>query len=193
MLGHGSILPTPAAAVKWRCCTPKLALDRGRIRHFEAAMQKITPFLWFDKEAEEATNFYVSIFKDSKITDIRRYGSAGPGAPGSVMTVSFELEGQSFMALNGGPVFKFTEAISLFVRCETQAEVDKLWDRLCDGGQPGPCAWLKDKYGVSWQIVPVVLGEMLADPDPVRSQRVMQAMLKMGKIDIAALKAAYDG
>jgi predicted 3-demethylubiquinone-9 3-methyltransferase (glyoxalase superfamily) len=156
-------------------------------------MQKITPFLWFDKEAEEAANFYVSIFKDSKIREVRRYGSAGPGPAGSVMTVSFQLEGQDFIALNGGPHFTFSEAISLFVRCEAQDEVDDLWAKLCDGGQPGPCAWLKDKYGVSWQIVPIVLMEMLQDPDPVKSQRVMQAMMKMGKIDIAALRAAYDG
>jgi predicted 3-demethylubiquinone-9 3-methyltransferase (glyoxalase superfamily) len=155
-------------------------------------MQKITPFLWFDKEAEAAANFYVSIFKDSKILEVRRYGSAGPGVPGSVMTVSFQLEGQEFIALNGGPHFKFSEAISLFVRCETQAEVDELWKKLCDGGQPGPCAWLKDKYGVSWQIVPIALDRMLSDPDPAKSQRVMQAMMKMGKIDIAALKVAYE-
>jgi predicted 3-demethylubiquinone-9 3-methyltransferase (glyoxalase superfamily) len=156
-------------------------------------MQKITTFLWFDHQAEEAARFYVSVFKDAKILDIRRYGGAGPGAPGSVMTVSFELEGQEFIALNGGPIFKFNEAVSLFVRCETQEEVDTLWDKLCDGGQPGPCAWLKDKYGLSWQIVPIALGQMLADPDPAKSQRVMQAMLEMKKIDIAALKAAYDG
>ena len=156
-------------------------------------MQKITPFLWFDSQAEEAANFYVSVFKDARIGELRRYGSAGPGPAGSVMTVSFELEGQQFIALNGGPYFKFNEAISMFVRCATQDEVDDLWNKLCDGGQPGRCAWLKDRYGVSWQIVPIVLGEMLADPDPAKSQRVMQAMMTMGKIDIARLKAAYDG
>ncbi|HZK91286.1 MAG TPA: VOC family protein [Stellaceae bacterium] len=156
-------------------------------------MQKITPFLWFDNQAEEAATFYVSVFSGSKILETRRYGSSGPGASGSVMTVSFEIEGQQFIALNGGPHFKFTEAISLFVRCQTQNEVDELWNKLCDGGQPGPCAWLKDKYGVSWQIVPIALGEMLSDPDPAKSQRVMQAMMKMGKIDIAGLKAAYEG
>jgi predicted 3-demethylubiquinone-9 3-methyltransferase (glyoxalase superfamily) len=156
-------------------------------------MQKVTTFLWFDHEAGEAAQFYVSIFNNSKILDIRRYGSAGPGAAGSVMTVSFQLEGQEFIALNGGPIFKFNEAVSLFVRCETQEEVDTLWDKLCDGGQPGRCAWLKDKYGLSWQIVPIGLDQMLSDPDPATSQRVMQAMLKMNKIDIAALKAAYDG
>jgi predicted 3-demethylubiquinone-9 3-methyltransferase (glyoxalase superfamily) len=157
-------------------------------------MQKITPFLWFDKEAEDAANFYVSVFADSAILETRRYGAAGPGTPGSVMTVTFRLEGQEFIALNGGPYFKFTEAISLFVRSDTQAEVDALWDKLCaDGGQPSRCGWLKDKFGVSCQIVPSALGQMLSDPDPARSQRVMQAMLKMNKLDIAALRAAYDG
>jgi predicted 3-demethylubiquinone-9 3-methyltransferase (glyoxalase superfamily) len=156
-------------------------------------MQKITPFLWFDDKAEEAANFYVSIFKNSRITDVRRYGGAGPGAAGTVMTVSFEIEGQQFIALNGGPHFKFTEAISLFVNCEAQAEVDELWEKLTEGGQPSRCAWLKDKYGLSWQIVPAALGRLLQDPDPAKSQRVMQAMLKMGKIDIAALQAAYNG
>ncbi len=155
------------------------------------AKQKITPFLWFDNQAEEATNFYVSIFKNSKVLSVDRYGEAGPGPKGTVMTTSFELEGQGFMALNGGPEYKFTEAISFFVNCETQAEVDDLWKRLSAGGEEGPCGWLKDKYGVSWQIVPTVLGEMLSDPDPARSQRVMKAMLQMKKIDINALKQAY--
>jgi predicted 3-demethylubiquinone-9 3-methyltransferase (glyoxalase superfamily) len=154
-------------------------------------MQKITPFLWFDDKAEEAANFYVSIFKNSRIIDVRRHSGAGPGA-GPVMTVTFEIEGQQFIALNGGPHFKFTEAISLFVNCEAQAEVDELWEKLTEGGQPSRCAWLKDKYGLSWQIVPAALGRLLQDPDPAKSQRVMQAMLKMGKIDISALQAAYN-
>jgi len=156
------------------------------------AKQKITPFLWFDNQAEEAVNFYVSIFKNSKVTNISRYGEAGPGPKGTVMTASFELEGQEFMALNGGPEYKFTEAISFFVNCETQEEVDKLWEKLSEGGEKGPCGWLKDKYGVSWQIVPTVLGEMLSDPDPEKSKRVMQAMLQMKKIDINALRQAYE-
>ena len=156
------------------------------------AKQKITPFLWFDNQAEEAVNFYVSIFKNSKITSIDRYGEAGPGPKGTVMTASFELEGQGFMALNGGPEFRFTEAISFFVSCETQAEVDELWEKLSAGGEKGPCGWLKDKYGVSWQIVPTILGELLNDPDPEKSKRVMQAMLQMKKIDINALKRAYE-
>ncbi len=154
--------------------------------------QKITPFLWFDNQAEEATNFYVSIFKNSKVISVDRYGEAGPGPKGAVMTTSFELEGQGFMALNGGPEYKFTEAISFFVNCETQAEVDDLWERLSAGGEKGPCGWLKDKYGVSWQIVPAVLGEMLSDSNPERSQRVMKAMLQMRKLDINALVRAYE-
>jgi predicted 3-demethylubiquinone-9 3-methyltransferase (glyoxalase superfamily) len=154
--------------------------------------QKITPFLWFDNQAEEAMNFYVSIFRNSKVISIGRYGEAGPGSKGTVMTVSFELEGQEFMALNGGPQYKFTEAISFFVNCETQEEVDELWEKLSEGGEKGPCGWLKDKYGVSWQIVPTVLGEMLSDPDPARSQRVMKAMLQMKKIEIEGLKKAYE-
>jgi predicted 3-demethylubiquinone-9 3-methyltransferase (glyoxalase superfamily) len=154
--------------------------------------QKITPFLWFDNNAEEAMNHYVSIFKDSRIVDIRRYGDAGPGPKGSVMTGTFEIEGQQFMALNGGPHFKFSEAISLFVNCGTQAEVDDLWDKLSAGGQESRCGWLKDKFGLSWQIIPTALGEMLGDPDPKKAGRVMQAMMKMGKIDVALLQAAYD-
>jgi len=151
------------------------------------ATQKITPFLWFDDNAEEAANFYVSIFKDAKILN------SAPGPGGKAMSVTFQLEGQQFMALNGGPMFKFTEAISLFVDCDSQAEVDSLWDQLCaDGGEPGRCAWLKDKFGLSWQIVPRQLGELLGDPDPQKSQRVMQAMLQMSKIDIAGLQAARD-
>jgi predicted 3-demethylubiquinone-9 3-methyltransferase (glyoxalase superfamily) len=154
-------------------------------------MQKITPFLWFDHEAEEAMNFYVSIFKNSKIISLTRYGEGGPGPAGEVMTGTFQLEGQEFMALNGGPDHKFTEAISFFVDCKTQEEVDELWNKLTEGGEEGPCGWLKDKFGVSWQIIPTVLGELLGDPDPARSQRVMQAMLQMKKIDIKALQEAY--
>lgn len=155
-------------------------------------LQKIAPFLWFDHQAEEAMNFYTSIFKNSKIGSITRYGEGGPGPEGTVMTATFELEGQEFMALNGGPEFTFTPAISFFVNCETQAEVDKLWAKLTEGGQEVECGWLKDKYGVSWQIVPTVLSKLLNDPDPAKSQRVMQAMLKMKKIDIAGLKRAYE-
>jgi predicted 3-demethylubiquinone-9 3-methyltransferase (glyoxalase superfamily) len=158
-----------------------------------AIKQKITPFLWFDNNAEEAMNFYVSIFKDSKIIEVSRYGDAGPGPKGSVMTGTFQLEGQEFMALNGGPHFKFTEAISLFVTCETQQEVDDLWNKLTsDGGAPSQCGWLKDKFGLSWQIVPSILGKLLGDKDPAKSKRVMAAMLKMIKIDINALKKAYE-
>jgi predicted 3-demethylubiquinone-9 3-methyltransferase (glyoxalase superfamily) len=155
-------------------------------------MQKITPFLWFDTQAEAAANFYVSIFKNSKVVKIARYGEGGPGPKGSVMTVVFELDGQRFIALNGGPQFKFTEAISFTVDCRTQEEVDTFWEKLSGGGVEGPCGWLKDKYGLSWQIVPTLLGEMLSDPDPEKSKRVMQAMLKMKKLDIAGLKNAYD-
>jgi predicted 3-demethylubiquinone-9 3-methyltransferase (glyoxalase superfamily) len=159
-------------------------------------LQKITPNLWFDNQAEEAANFYVSIFKNSKIGDITRYGEAAAeisGKPkGSVLTVTFQIEGQEFTALNGGPQFKFTEAISLLVNCETQQEVDELWEKLSEGGEEGPCGWLKDKYGVSWQVVPCILDEMIQDPDPVKAERVMKAMLQMQKIDIAGLQQAYD-
>jgi predicted 3-demethylubiquinone-9 3-methyltransferase (glyoxalase superfamily) len=156
-------------------------------------MKKITPFLWFDNQAEEAMNFYVSVFKNSKVLGVSRYGDAGPGVKGSVMTATFELNGQEFTALNGGPQhFGFSEAISFFVNCENQQEVDHLWEKLTEGGEPGPCGWLKDKYGLSWQIVPIALGEMLGDKDPVKSQRVMQAMLQMSKIDIAGLRRAYE-
>jgi len=154
-------------------------------------MQKITPFLWFDDKAEEAVNFYTSIFNDSKIGSISRYGDEGPGPAGSVMMANFSLNGQDFMALNGGPVFKFTEAISLFVNCEDQAEVDYYWDRLSEGGETQQCGWLKDKFGLSWQIVPTALGRLMGDSDPEKAGRVMQAMLKMVKIDIAALQKAY--
>jgi predicted 3-demethylubiquinone-9 3-methyltransferase (glyoxalase superfamily) len=153
-------------------------------------MQKISPFLWFDSNAEEAANFYVSIFKDSKILKIARYGEAGPGPAGSVMVVNFQIEGQAFIALNGGPLFKFTEAISFVINCQTQEEVDHYWNKLTAGGQESQCGWLKDKYGLSWQVTPTILGELLADKDQKKAQRVMQAMLQMKKIDIAALKRA---
>jgi len=155
-------------------------------------VQKITPFLWYDNNAEEAVSLYISVFKNSKITDITRYGDAGPGPKGSVMTIAFQLEGQDFIALNGGPMFKFTEAISLSVDCKTQQEVDELWEKLSAGGQPGQCGWLKDKFGLSWQIVPSALVEMLQDPDAEKSNRVMQAMMQMRKIDVASLRRAYE-
>ncbi len=153
-------------------------------------MQKITPCLWFDTEGEEAAQFYTSVFPNSRIVEVARYGSAGPRAEGTVMTVSFELDGQSFIALNGGPDFKFNEAISLSVDCESQDEVDSYWNALTEGGEEGPCGWLKDKYGVSWQIVPRVLTELISDPDQEKAQRVMAAMLQMGKIEIAELEKA---
>jgi predicted 3-demethylubiquinone-9 3-methyltransferase (glyoxalase superfamily) len=156
-------------------------------------MQKITPFLWFDDKAEEAANFYTSIFKNSKILNIARYGEAGPGPKGTVMTVTFQLEGQEFMALNGGPHYTFSPAISLFVNCETQAEVDELWEKLSAGGREDKCAWLQDKFGVSWQIVPKALLELIQDKDLAKSQRVFKAMLKMTKIDIEGLERAYRG
>lgn len=155
-------------------------------------MQKIIPFLWFDGNAEEAMNFYVSIFKNSRIVSIRRYGDAGPGPKGTVMTGTFQLDGQEFYALNGGPQYKFTPAISFFVNCETQEEVDELWAKLSEGGGTHQCGWLYDKYGVSWQIIPTVLGKMLGDKDPQKANRVMKAMLQMNKIDIKKLKQAYD-
>lgn len=154
--------------------------------------QKIIPFLWFNDNAEEAINFYASIFKDSKIVSVSRYGEAGPGPKGSVMAATFQLEGQEFYALNGGPQFKFTEAISLFVKCETQSEVDDLWEKLSAGGEKSRCGWLKDKFGLSWQIIPNILSKLLNDKDPEKSKRVMMAMLKMDKIDIKALQQAYD-
>jgi predicted 3-demethylubiquinone-9 3-methyltransferase (glyoxalase superfamily) len=159
-------------------------------------MQRITPFLWFDDKAEEAARFYTSIFKNSKIVNVARYGDAGAevsGRPkGTVMTVAFELEGQDFVALNGGPQFKFTEAVSFVVNCQTQDEVDEYWQELSDGGQEIQCGWLKDKYGLSWQIVPTILDEMLNDPDSKKAERVMKAMLRMKKIDIKGLKQAYE-
>jgi predicted 3-demethylubiquinone-9 3-methyltransferase (glyoxalase superfamily) len=155
-----------------------------------APKQKITTFLWYDANAEEAAKHYTSIFGNSKIQDVTRYGETGPGPKGAVMTVRFQLEGQEFIALNGGPQYKFTEAISLVVNCETQKEVDALWSKLSAGGEEGPCGWLKDKFGLSWQIVPTVLPGMLSDPDPRKSQRVMEALLQMKKLDIARLEEA---
>jgi predicted 3-demethylubiquinone-9 3-methyltransferase (glyoxalase superfamily) len=156
-------------------------------------MSKLSPFLWFEHQAEEAANFYVSVFRNSRILSTARYGDAGPGPKGSVMTVTFELDGQKFIALNGGPQFKFTEAISFSVDCKTQQEVDEYWGKLTAEGEEVACGWLKDKYGLSWQVNPSVLGELLNDPDPSKSKRVMEAMLKMKKIDIAGLERAYDG
>src|SRR4030088_23726 len=156
-------------------------------------MQKITPFLWFNDNAEEAMNFYVAIFKNSKIVSVSRYGEGGPGPKGKVMTGTFELDGQRFMALNGGQHLKFTEAISLFVDCETQQQVDELWEKLSAGGEKSRCGWLKDKFGLSWQIIPGALGELVTDPGPAKSARVMQAMMQMTKIDIAGLQQAHQG
>lgn len=161
-------------------------------------MQKIVPCLWFDHQAEEAVNLYISLFKNSKILNVSRYDEASAqvsGQPaGSVLTVTFLLDGQEFMALNGGPAFKFTEAVSFVVNCETQAEVDRFWNTLtADGGEESQCGWLKDKYGLSWQIVPTVLEQLLSDPDPAKAQRAMQAMLEMKKLDIAELMRAYEG
>jgi len=156
-------------------------------------MQRITPFLWFDTQAEEAARFYVSVFTNSRIVKTVRYGEAGPGPTGSVMTVAFELNGVPFTALNGGPLFHFSEAISFVVNCQSQSEVDLLWEKLSAGGEPGRCGWLKDKYGLSWQLVPTVLPVLLGDPDAAKAQRTMQAMLKMDKLDIAALERAHSG
>jgi predicted 3-demethylubiquinone-9 3-methyltransferase (glyoxalase superfamily) len=154
--------------------------------------QKITPFLWFDDNAEEAVDFYVSIFNNSEVLSISRYGEAGPRAAGSVMTISFRLDGQEFVALNGGPEFKFTEAVSFAIACASQEEVDVLWEKLSEGGETSVCGWLKDKYGLSWQVVPTVLYELLLDEDRERANRVMQAMLQMTKIDITKLQRAYE-
>jgi predicted 3-demethylubiquinone-9 3-methyltransferase (glyoxalase superfamily) len=156
-------------------------------------MQKITPFLWFDNNAEEAVNFYISVFINSKVLSTTRYGEAGPGPAGTVLTAAFQLQGQEFIALNGGPHFKFTEAVSFSVNCETQEEVDEYWEKLSEGGEKGRCGWLKDKFGLSWQVNPAVLGEMLQDKDPEKAKRVMEAMLQMDKIDIPTLKKAYEG
>jgi len=155
-------------------------------------MQKITPFLWFDGQAEEAANFYTSIFKNSKILNIARYGEAGPGAKGTVMMATFQLEGQEFMALNGGPHFTFSPAVSLRVNCKTQKEIDNLWEKLSADETAGQCGWLKDKYGVSWQIVPTVIGRMMQDKDSEKRERVMKAILQMKKLDIQALQRAYN-
>ncbi|HEY9381229.1 MAG TPA: VOC family protein [Burkholderiales bacterium] len=154
-------------------------------------MKKITPCLWFDGNAEEAMNFYISIFKNFKVGEVMRYGDAGPGPKGSVLTVTFELEGQEFIALNGGPMYQFSPAVSFFVNCDTQEEIDEFWDRLSEDGQTQQCGWLTDKYGVTWQIVPRVLGAMLQDENAAKSKRVMQAMLKMTKLDIELLQQAY--
>lgn len=155
--------------------------------------QKITPFLWFDNQAEEAANFYVSLFANSEILGITRYSEAAPGATGSVMTVSYRLDGEEFTALNGGPIFQFTESVSFAIACDSQEEVDRLWEALSAGGEKGQCGWLKDQFGLSWQVVPTVLYEMAQDRDPARVNRVMEAMLQMTKLDIATLQAAYDG
>jgi len=153
---------------------------------------KITPFLWFDDRAEQAMNFYVSVFKNSKIGSVSRYGEGGPGPKGTVMSATFQLDGQEFMALNGGPQYTFTPAISFFVNCETQEEVDELWEKLSEGGEKGRCGWLKDKYGLSWQIIPSTLGKLLQDKDAEKARKVMNAMLQMDKIDIGRLKLAYE-
>ncbi|MDX1992891.1 MAG: VOC family protein [bacterium] len=154
--------------------------------------QKITTYLWFNNNAEEAINFYTSIFPNSAILNVARYPEGGPGQPGMVMSATFQLEGQTFMALNGGPQFQFTEAISLFVHCQTQAEVDHYWEKLTEGGEEQPCGWLKDKFGLSWQIIPSALMELMGDPNPAKAQAVMQAMLQMRKIEVAELQRAYD-
>jgi predicted 3-demethylubiquinone-9 3-methyltransferase (glyoxalase superfamily) len=155
-------------------------------------MQKITPFLWFDSKAEDAMNFYVSVFKNSKVVRVTRYGAGGPGPQGTVMSATFQLDGQDFFALNGGPQFTFSPAISFFVNCETQQEVDELWEKLSEGGEKQRCGWLKDKHGVSWQIIPSVLGNLLGDKDAEKAKRVMMAMLQMDRIEIARLQQAYD-
>jgi predicted 3-demethylubiquinone-9 3-methyltransferase (glyoxalase superfamily) len=156
-------------------------------------MQKTRPCLWFDTQAEEAATFYTSLFKNSEITEVSRYGEAGPGLAGSVLTVTFTLDGDEFLALNGGPEFKFNEAVSFQINCDNQDEVDYFWNSLSDGGEEGPCGWLKDKFGLSWQVVPTALPRLLSDPDPGRADRAMKAMLSMGKLDIAALEKAADG
>jgi predicted 3-demethylubiquinone-9 3-methyltransferase (glyoxalase superfamily) len=156
-------------------------------------MKNINPCLWFDTQAEEAARLYTSLFKNSKIGKISRYGKEGPGPEGSVLTVDFQLNGQDYLALNGGPIFKFTEAVSFVANCENQEEVDFLWEKLSEGGEKSQCGWLMDKFGLSWQIVPTRMGELMSDPDPVKTGRVMQAMLQMTKLDIAKLEAAYNG
>jgi predicted 3-demethylubiquinone-9 3-methyltransferase (glyoxalase superfamily) len=155
-------------------------------------MQKITPFLWFDTQAEEAMNFYTSVFKDSKVNRVTRYGEAGPGTPGTVMSVEFQLNGTDFYALNGGPVFQFSPATSFFIHCETQEEIDHYWNKLSEGGKPNQCGWLYDKFGVTWQVVPNALSKYLNDPDKKKANNVMKAMMQMTKMDIAKLKEAYE-
>lgn len=155
-------------------------------------MQKLTPFLWFDNQAEEAANFYVSIFKNAKVVSVDRYGDAGPGPKGTVMIATFQIDGQEFVALNGGPRFKFTEAVSFVVNCETQEEVDYFWEKLSANGEKSRCGWLKDKFGLSWQVVPTILDKLMRDKDAAKAQRVMQAMLQMDKIDIKTLQQAYE-
>jgi len=155
-------------------------------------MQKITPFLWFNDQAEDAMHFYVSIFENSKVGQVTRCGEAGPGPKGAVMSATFQLEGQDFMALNGGPHFSFTPAISMFVNCETQEEVDEFWEKLSAGGSKERCGWLKDKYGLSWQIIPSALGKLMGDKNPAKAKSVMNAMLQMNRIDIKTLQQAYD-
>lgn len=155
-------------------------------------MHRITPFLWFDSQAEEAMNFYVSIFKNSRVGNVTRYGDAGPGPKGTVMSATFQLEGQDFMALNGGPHFHFTPAISMFVNCETQEEVDELWEKLSAGGKKDRCGWITDKFGLSWQIIPSALGRLTGDKNPAKANSVMKAMLQMSKIDVKLLQEAYD-
>ncbi|MFN2531787.1 MAG: VOC family protein [Pyrinomonadaceae bacterium] len=171
---------------------PAQSTSRKEIETMATPGQKITPFLWFDTQAEEAANFYTSIFKDSKILDITRYGDLGPGPKGSVMTASFQLNGQTFVALNGGPLFNFTQAVSFVVNCDSQQEVDYFWDKLSEGGQIQQCGWLKDKYGLSWQIVPIEMITLLQDSDAVKSQRVFGALMQMTKIDLLKLREAHD-
>ena len=156
-------------------------------------MQRITPNLWFDTEAEEAADFYISVFKNSRVVSMAHYPEGSPGPAGTVMVVEFELDGQRFVGINGGPQFKFTEAVSLQINCETQEEIDHYWEQLSEGGEEGPCGWLKDRYGLSWQVTPAGMDEVFSDPDPKRAQRAMQAMLKMSKLDIAELRRAADG
>ena len=156
-------------------------------------MQKIVTYLWFDHQAEEAAELYTSLFDNSRIVNVTRYGDAGPGPKGTAMMVVFELAGQEFLALNGGPQYKFTEAVSLFVNCETQAEVDELWEKLTEGGEEQPCGWLKDRFGLSWQIIPTALTRLMSDPNPEKAGRVVQAMLQMSKIDVSGLEKAYAG
>jgi predicted 3-demethylubiquinone-9 3-methyltransferase (glyoxalase superfamily) len=171
----------------------KLPWRRRRAPAKETGMKGIAPFLWFDRQAEEAARFYTSIFPNSRITTTTRYGDGGPGPAGSIMTVAFELDGREFVALNGGPLFPFTPAVSFVVNCETQAELDLIWERLAAGGEEVECGWLRDRYGVSWQVVPASLGRLLATPDPGRAERVMKALLGMKKLDLAALERAAEG